>query len=304
MKTLEPEPRMFPCKFLMPGKFIMYSLPLVAMFVAASTFATGVPVKSRTCYEATFRVRVVKGITVEDLPQLAEIIPICASRSGFLGIGFSRVQWCFADSGGNVIPRPYEGASPQILVSHEWQMCRYRFWTPEDAARFDIFPQAGRRGDKVELADLDVREVPSPDTLNFNGDFSASADIPWGWQMVGSALFQKLPSGRAVVNVVEDTARSDLFLVKPGMHFKVKACGSSPVLPDRYAAESTNLRIAFFSTFEEASTNRAAGDVVVALKGENSVAERSAIVPAGKNWARLSVWNGVLEKVEVTEEGK
>ena len=93
-------------------------------------------------------------------------------------------------------------------------------------------------------------------------------------------------------------------MVKPGMHVKVKACGSSPVLPDRYAAESTNLRIAFFSTFEEASTNRVAGDLAVSLKGENAVAERSVIVPAGKNWARLSVWNGVLEKAEVTEEGK
>ena len=267
-------------------------------------FAAGFPVKPLTCYEATFRVCVVEGMMIEDVPQLRKLMSIAASRSSYLGLGFCRVQWRFADADGKDIPRPYEGAAPQTLFSKKWKTCRYRFWTPENAVRFEIFAQPGRKGDKVDIADLEVCEVPAPETLNFNGDFSADADIPWGWQLVGSALFQELPSGRSVVHVVEDTVRSDLFPVTPGTHVKVKTYGSSPILPDSYAAESTNLRIAFFSTFEEASTNRVAGEVAVALKGENAVAERSVIGPAGKNWARLSVWNGILEKVEVTEEGK
>ena len=279
--------------------------PFVAMLAFASVFASSVPVKPRTCYEATFRIRVAKGLTVEDAPQLVEMMPICASRSGFLGIGFSSVQWRFADDAGKIIPRPYEGASPQIIFSREWRTCSYRFWTPENAARFDIFPHPGRKGDKVEFADLDVHEVPSPGTLNFNGDFSAAVDIPWGWQLVGTALLQKMPAGRPVVNVVEDTARSDLFPVRPGTRVVVKGRGSSPVLPDRRATQkATNVRIAFFSSFEEASTNRTAGDVAVSMTGENAVATRSVPIPEGKCWARLSVWNGILENIEVTEVAK
>ena len=265
---------------------------------------TAFPVKPRTCYEATFRVRVVEGMMIEDVPQLRKLMSIAASRSSYLGLGFCRVQWRFADADGKDIPRPYEGAAPQTLFSKKWKTCRYRFWTPENAARFEIFAQPGRKGDKVDIADLEVCEVPAPETLNFNGDFSADADIPWGWQLVGSALFQELPSGRSVVHVVEDTVRSDLFPVTPGTHVKVAASGSSPILRGGQEDRSTNVRIAFFATFAEACTNRAAGDVAVALKGRNAVAASSIVVPEGKHWARLSAWNGLLAKVEVRELGK
>ena len=122
--------------------------------------------------------------------------------------------------------------------------------------------------------------------------------------MVGAALFLHRPSGQAAVHVAEGTARGDLFPVTPGRRVKVAACGGSSILPDRADHRSTNVRIAFYSTFAEAARNSNSGEVAVALKGKNASAASSIRVPEGKRWARLSVWNGMLEKAEVTEGEK
>ena len=264
----------------------------------------GFPVKPRTCYEATFRARVVQGPTLEAAPQLADVVPICVSRATVLGVRFAAVQWGFRDAAGKAIPRPHEGASPQTLFSREWRTFRHRFWTPENAVRFEIFPMAGAKGNKVELAAAAVTEVPAPATLNFNGDFSAADDAAWGWQLVGTTLFQNIAPGRSVVSVHENTVHGDLFPVTPGARIRVEATCSDPSNPRAEHLSHANVRLSFYGTYAEAAERAQRGkmaEMPVSPKGRHAKAARTYLVPEGRHWARVSVWHGIAEKIEVTE---
>ena len=267
----------------------------------------GFQVKPRTCYEATFRARVAKGPNLDDSPQLVDVMPACVSRSAILGVKFCAVQWKFLDANGKAVPRPHEGASPQTLFFREWRTYRYRFWTPENAVCFELFPMHGTKGNKAEIADVAVREVPDAErgVLNCNGDFSAADDIPWGWQLIGSSLFHNVASGRSTVNTMDAHLNGDLFPVTPGTSVKVEAVCSDPVF---FASrrDYTDVRICFYSSYGEASergkTSRGRfAEPAVSPKGRSAKASHVYRVPAGRHWARVSVWHGIAEKIEVTE---
>ena len=270
-------------------------------------FAASFPVKPLTCYEATFRARVAKGPNVEDSPQLADIVPICASRSSVLGVKFAAVQWRFVNAAGKTIPRPKEGASPQTLFSREWKTFRYRFWTPEHAARFELFPINGAKENKAELADVAIKEVPPEErgAFNFNGDFAAADDMPWGWQLVGSALFHYLAPGRSSVNTMDGHVNGDLFPVTPGQSVRMTVTASNPIIIGSHH-EQTNVRLAFYPSYAAAATQDKTHHVVdppVSPAGKHATASHVYRVPDGMHWARISVWHGIAEKIEVREVG-
>ena len=270
----------------------------------------GFPVQPRTCYEVTFRARVAKGPNVEDSPQLVEVVPICACRASVLGVKFAGVQWRFLDASGKTIPRPHEGASPQTLFSREWKTFRYRFWTPEDAVRFDLFPVNGAKGNKAEVADVALREVPAEErgALNFNGDFSAADDIPWGWQLVGSARYQNLAPGRSTADTMDGHINGDLFPVTPGAYLHLESTCTNPKVYVPPHMKGTNVRLCFYRTYAEAAGKGKAVHRVVepplTTDGTHATASHEYRVPEGGRWARLSVWHGIAEKIEVREVRK
>lgn len=282
----------------------------LALAAAGSLFAhaAGFPVKPRTCYEATFRTRVVRGPNIEDSPHLVDVMPLCASRATVLGVRFCAVQWRFLDAGGRVIPRPVENASPQTVFSREWKTYRYRFWTPDEAARFEMFPMNGARDNKAELADVTVREMPprAGEPLNFNGDFSAADDMPLGWQLLGTALFHNISPGNSAVNTMDGHLVGDLFPVTPGASVRLAATCSDPIIIGSHHTQ-TNFRIGFYASFADAADKGKAHRVAeppVSAKGRHAAAEHVFRVPDGMRWARISAWHGIAEKATVTEVGQ
>lgn len=277
----------------------------IAGVLCSVAVAGGVSVKPCTRYEATVRARVASGLNVEEYPQFLDVVPVCVSRPTVLAEHFAAVQWRFADGSGKTIARPHEGASPQTLFSREWKTYRYCFWTPDNAAKVEFFPMNGAKGNRAEVELVEVREAPPSDgALNFNGDFSAADDAAWGWQLVGAACFQNIAPGRSVVSTFDGHLNGDLFPVKPGRRIRIEATCSDPVLlGDRY--DSTNVRIAFYSTYAEASGKKQKKqmmDAPLVVKGRHATASCTCRVPDGRRWARISVWHGFAERITVTED--
>ena len=265
-------------------------------------------VKPRTCYEVAYRVRVVDGPSVEQSPLIGEILPVCVSRNNAAGVKFAGVQWRFKDAAGRTIARPIEGASPQSLFTRGWKTYRYRFWTPENAARFSIFISGGSKGNKAELTDVNISEISSPKTLNFNSDFSAADDAAPGWQLVGSAAFQNYAVGASQVNALDGHVNSDLFPVNPGSSIKVTAKCAAAVMSVT-SLKNTNVRIEFYSSYIEAAKKgvrkNAYAEKVLSSDGDSDGISNIYRVPDGKRWARVSAWRGIVKEITVTtvEEG-
>lgn len=282
-------------------KVVAFLLLAVAVFSAQ---AIDFPVKPRTCYEVTFRARVVKGPDFVKNPQLEDIVPMSVSRFNATAVRFNGVNWKFLDASGKAIRRPHEGASPQTLFSREWKEYRYRFWTPENAVKFGIFLMGGMKGNKAELADVALTEVDRPETLNFNCDFSAADDAAPGWQLVGTALFQNIAPGRSEVNTLDGHLNGDLFSVPPGGKIEITAvCADPVVLNSRW--DYTNIRLEFYSSYAEASVAGARKKALVepplsvyGKSGGGKVSRRYA-VPAHVKWARVSAWHGIVKNVSV-----
>ena len=260
-------------------------------------------VKPRRCYEVAYRARVVDGPSVEQSPLIGEILPVSVSRNIATGVRFAGVQWRFMDAAGKAIPRPLEGASPQTLFSREWKAYRYRFWTPEDASSFSMSIIGGSKKNKAELSDVQISEVMSPGTLNFNRDFSAADDAAPGWQLVGSAVFQNAAKGVSQVNVLDGCLNSDLFPVTPGASIKVSAKCAAAVVSGA-SLKVTNVRVEFYASYREAAKKGARKKALVenalSHNGDSSVVSRIYRVPDGRHWARVSVWRGIVEDIAVT----
>lgn len=281
----------------------LLALLAFATFGPAELSAAGFSVKPLSCYEVSFRARVKEGNCIELSPQLAEMVPLCVSRNNVLGVRFCGVQWKFADASGRTVKRPELGASAQTLFSREWKTYRYRFWTPEKAERFDIWAVDGAKGNNGELADVKIREIPNPETLNFNGDFSEADDAAYGWQLVGSSRFENIAPGVSEVNTLDSSANSDLFLVEPGSSIRVEAVCSRHVLyGSRY--KNINVRLEFYSTYEDASKGKrksAYSPVKISPEGNRAMASHVYKVPEDKRWARVSLWHGIAHRIAVTK---
>jgi hypothetical protein len=281
-------------------------LLLIGLLCSLCASAVQFEVKPRTCYEVAYRARVVNGPCREMSPQLSEIIPLSVSRFNATAVSFCAVQWRFKNSSGKKISRPHEGASPQTLFSREWTEYRYRFWTPENAAFFELYIQAGSKKNRAEIADARLEEVKSPAILNFNGDFSAADDAAPGWQLVGSAVFQNISPGKSEVNTLIGHVNGDLFPVTPGSSIKVEAVCSNPVvIGSRH--DYTNVRLEFYPSYVSAAGKNARSKALVepplSPSGNPGVKSRIYRVPAGKRWARVSAWHGIVKKISVVEEG-
>lgn len=283
------------------------SVLIAAACASLAASAVQFEVKPLACYEVSYKARVVAGPCLEKSPQLAGIAPMCVSRANIAAVAFAGVQWRFKDAKGKVLPRPVEGASPQTLFSCEWTQYRYRFWTPEDAARFELEISPGKKGNRAEIADAAIAEVKDPSPLNFNGDFSAADDAAPGWQLIGSALFQNVAPGKSQVATMAGHVNCDLFLVPPGGTIRVDAeCANPAVSGSRHT--STNVRLEFYRSYREAARKGArVGAFIeqpVTVSGNPGRASRRYRVPEGKRWARVSVWHGVARNISiVAEEG-
>jgi hypothetical protein len=280
-------------------KILFSSVVMCLFFAQAAEFA----VKPRTCYEVSFKARVTRGPCIEKSPQLAAIVPMCVSRPNVTDFIFAGVRWRFFDAKGSVIPRPHEGASAQTLFSAEWKNYRCRFWTPEKAAKVELAISAGAKSNRAELGDVSLVEIPSPQSLVFNPDFSAADDAAPGWQLVGSAVFHNLEPGRSEVNTLDGHVNGDLFPVLPGSRIEVGAvCRNPVVLGTR--RDFTNIRVEFYQTYADAAKkgarNKALSETALSVSGNPGKASRRYVVPPTANWARLSAWHGIVEKVSVS----
>jgi hypothetical protein len=281
-------------------KKILFSSAVMCLFFAqAAEFA----VKPRACYELSFKARVTRGPCVEKSPQLADIVPMCVSRPNVTSIIFAGVRWRFFNAKGSVIPRPHEGASAQTLFSGEWKSYRCRFWTPENAAKVEVAVSAGEKSNRAELDGVSLVEIASPESIVFNSDFSAADDAAPGWQLVGSALFNNLGPGRSEVNTLDGHVNGDLFPVPPGGRIEVGAvCRNPVVLGTRF--DCTNIRVEFYRTYAEAAgkgaRKKALAESALSVSGNPGKASRKYAVPPTANWARLSAWRGIVEKVSVS----
>ena len=268
-----------------------------AICASLLAFACGaVEVRPAAFHEARFRARVVKGPTLEAYPQLEDIVPIAASHHNCTGVRFASVTWEFRESkDGAKIPRPSMAASPTMLFHGDWREYRLLFWTPENAAWFDVL------GRGVEVEGLAVREVAPGPTLNANPDFGASAEYAPGWQLVNASQLKTDAKGRNYVFAEEGNVASDLFAVKPGTKVEVTLRG----LPPHYAARNTRLSAAiyFFGSFAEAAKGNARRAAMkVYVSGREREKSYEYAVPEGKRWARLVVSGGSVYSCEAKEK--
>ena len=269
------------------------TMRVAAIAIAAAVFECGaVEVRPAAFHEAKFRARVVKGPTLEEYPQLEEMVPLLASHFNNTKVRFASVVWGFRESkGGKSIPRPHLAASPTILFHREWRDYAIRFWTPENASWFDL---SASRGSGVEIDGLSVSEVAPGDALNANPRFDAADELVPGWQLTGASQLKKDGSGRNYVLAEEGSIASDLFAVEPGSQVEVTLRG----VPPRFALKTTRLSatVYFFAAFADAASdkklraNQSAMKVSVSGRGrENSYVYT---VPEGKRWARFMVSGG------------
>ena len=264
-----------------------FKVLFAAAFVAALSCGA-VEVRPAAFYEAKFRARVVKGPTLEEYPQLEEMVPLVASHFNNTKVRFASVVWGFRESkDGKRIPRPHLAASPTILFHREWRDYAIRFWTPENASWFDL---SASRGSGVEITGLSVSEVAPGDALNANPRFDAADELVPGWQLTGAAQLKKDGRGRSYVLAEEGSIASDLFAVEPGTQVEVTLRGA-PRFSSRLSAT-----VYFFAAFADAASDKNLRANKSAMKVSVSGRERESsyvyTVPVGKRWARFMVSGG------------
>ena len=274
----------------------------VEVAVAASLLALvggAVDVRPAAFHEARFRARVVKGPTLEEHPQLSDLVPLAASHHNNTGVRFASLTWEFRESkDGARIPRPHMAASPTMLFHRDWREYRLLFWTPENATWFDVVAPKGRG---VEVDGLVVKEIVPGPTLNANPDFSASDEYAPGWQLIGASKLKVDANGRTYVFAEEGNVASDLFAVKPGTKVEVTLRGCPP----RYAVKNSRLSTAiyFYGSFAEAAKNDVRrAEMKVSIAGREREKSYEYAVPEGKRWARLVASGGSVYSCEAKEK--
>ena len=259
--------------------------------------AEGVAVKPASFYEVKFRARVVKGLTLEEFPQLEDLVPITASRFNNTGARFSGFNWQFRETeGGKAVPLPYLSATPTLLYHREWRDFVLRLWTPENATWFGLLPGRG-----VEVADVSIREAAPGDTLNVNPRFDMSDEYIPGWHLSNAAQFVKDRNGVNFVSAEEGSAVSDLFPVTPGENVLVTLRGDPQRIGSRRGGLSAS--ICFFGAFAESSGSKPfAGRAAMSVSvGKEGVSSRVYTVPAGKRWARLTARGAAVYECAATK---
>ena len=271
---------------------------LAASALAAS--AKGVAVRPGSLYEATFRARVVKGLVLEDYPQLEDLVPITASRYNNTQVRFAGFNWQFRETeGGKVVPLPYMSTAPTALYHRDWREFVLRFWTPENAGWFAVLPGKG-----VEIDGVSVREVEPGDTLNANPRFDMSGEYVPGWHLAGAAQQGKDRKGVSFVIAEEGRVISDLFPVEPGTDIKVILRAQHRLIGKTKSRISAT--VYFFGSFAEAGGEKSlAGRAATMVRpGKDGCGSRVYTVPEGKRWARISASGGVIYECSAKKGGR
>ena len=275
--------------------FLAVALSVAGLGVAAD----GIAVKPASFYEATFRARAVKGPTLEEHPQLEDMVPITASHYNNTQIRFAGFSWQFRESeGGKAVPLPRLSTAPTILYHSGWRDFVLRFWTPENATWFRISPGRG-----VEVVGISVREVEPGDTLNVNPRFDMSDEYVPGWHLANAAQLGKDRRGVSCVVAEEGSVVSDLFPVEPGTDVTVTLRGDPQRLEKRRSRMSAT--ISFFESFADAGGGKAlSGRASTVLRvGKDGCGSQVYTVPAGKRWARISAMGGVVYECSAKKGG-
>lgn len=273
-------------------------LAVLALAADAACAAPSVcPVTPGRQYELSFRARVAVGPTLEEHPEYADLVAICVSRPTVSGIHFAAVGWSFLDADGKRIARPYEGGQPIALFSREWRQFSERIWIPENVASIKVSPSPGAKGNKVEVKDVTVRELPADGTLFSTPSFDDEY-WPSGWQLVGGALYLTDRNGKGIVSTESGHANSSVFPVVPGNRIAVSVRGAVTPRADR---PKFNCWVSFAADY--AATQKAKGFrksmVPVTITGGRKSAAHEYAVPEGMTWARVAAWNGDLKGLEV-----
>ena len=273
-------------------------LAVLALAADAACAAPSVcPVTPGRQYELSFRARVAVGPTLEEHPEYADLVAICVSRPTVSGIHFAAVGWSFLDADGKRIARPYEGGQPIALFSREWRQFSERIWIPENVASIKVSPSPGAKGNKVEVKDVTVRELPADGTLFSTPSFDDEY-WPSGWQLVGGALYLTDRNGKGIVSTESGHANSSVFPVVPGSRIAVSVRGAVTPRADR---PKFNCWVNFAADY--VATQKAKGFrksiVPVTITGGRTSAVHEYAVPEGMTWARVAAWNGDLKGLEV-----
>ena len=255
------------------------------------------PVTPGRQYELSFRARVAAGPTLEEHPEYADLVPLCVSRPTVAGIRFAAVGWSFLDADGKRIARPYEGGQPIALFSREWRQFSERIWIPENVVSIKVSPSPGAKGNKVEVKDVTVRELPADGTLFSTPSFD-DAYWPSGWQLVGGALYLTDRNGKGIVSTESGHANSSVFPVVPGSRLAVSVRGAVTSRADRPKFNCWMYFAADYADTLKAKGFRKSMVPVTVVPGKTSV-EHEYVVPAGMKWARVAAWNGDLKGLEV-----
>lgn len=273
----------------------------IAVTVLAASASAAVAVNPASLYEARFRARVTDGPTLEEHPQLIDLVPLVASHFNSTKVRFAGFNWTFRKrEGGRVVPRPYLGSSQTILFHRGWRDFSIRFWTPENASLFDLGASRG-----VEIAGLAVEEAEPGATLNHNPRFDAADEYVPGWQISGAAQFMRDGAGVNYVFAEEGRILSDLFAVKPGSRVKVVLRG----VPSKYALENANFTacVYFFADYAQAAVEKTAvkrrSPRKVRITGRNRESSYVYNVPEDARWARVTASGGNVYECAVTLHG-
>ena len=270
---------------------------IAVVITCATCAAQGLEVRPSAFYEAKFRARVVKGPTLEEYPQLADLVGLVASHYNSTKVRFASFNWVFREaSRARVIPRAHLAASPTMLFHGDWRDFAVRFWTPENASRVD-FEASG-----AEIAGLEISEAKPGPTLNENPRFDAHDEFTPGWQLAGAAQFKRDRNGVRYIFAEEGRVSSDVFAVRPSSRIKVCLRGTMP----RYALENAHFSasVYFFETYEQAAVEKTAAKCRAARKvritGKKGEASYSYSVPENARWARLVASGGNIYECSAT----
>lgn len=269
----------------------------MAFSAAAKPSSSVCPVTPGRQYELSFRARVVAGPTLEEHPEYADLVSICVSRPTVTGIRFAAVGWTCLSAQRKKVARPYEGGQPIALFSRAWRQFSERIWIPEGVASIKVSPSPGAKGNKVEIADVAVRELPDDGTLFSTPSFD-DAYWPSGWQLVGGALYLTDAKGRGIVSTESGHANSSVFPVVPGSRIAVCVRGAVSARADRPKFNCWMHFAADYADTLKAKGFRKSMVPATVVPGKTS-AEHEYVVPAGMKWARVAAWNGDLRGLEV-----
>lgn len=271
-----------------------------AMAALAAFACRAAEVRPSSLYEAKLRARVVKGVTLEDCPQLEDLVSFTASHYNKTKVRFTGFNWQFRDAkGGKVVPRPHRSDAATALYHRDWRDVTLRFWTPENATWLDV--SAGRG---VEVAGLSLRRVAPSGSLNVNPRFDMAEEYVPGWQLLDGAVLGRDRNGTRYVNTEEGRVASDLFPVEPGSCVKVALRGILPRFVLGWMRLSAS--ICFFDKFADAGgkepySGRAATKVNI---GKDCAGAHVYTVPPGKHWARILVSGGIVYECSATKVDK